>query len=275
MYNKIEPKNDMGSIRNDYYENYDKIAAADLTESIQPVEFLELQSDRLFEILRKYISDFGNCKILEIGPGQGHLLKKIIANGGTPELISALDISNDYLKKLQPLGMNTYQMDAEKITFQEEFDLVICTDVIEHVINPANLMFGINKCLKKNGLLLLKAPYRENFLRYSRELGCIWDFVHLRTFSRQCFKDTVRYAAFKVLQYKTTFFDIHSMKYYIKSNKYTHKIYNLLTKNRRKSMEEFNKYPSWVLRLFFKPLEQLVIAKKINHLTQGNLNAFW
>lgn len=276
MDNGIESKNDMSSIRNDYYENYNKISALDLTASIQPIEFLELQASKMFEILKKYISDFENCKILEIGPGQGHLLKKILSNGGNPKSIFALDISNDYLENLVSLGVNTVQMDAEKIVLSEQFDLIICSDVIEHVINPANLMFGINNCLKKNGLLLLKAPYRENTMVYSRGLGCIWDFVHLRSFGRQCFTDIVRYAGFKVLKYNTLFFQIQQVQYYVKSNKYTYYLYNLLSANLKKeSLVETNKIPSWFLRLFLKPMEQMVIAQKIENLSRENIHTFW
>lgn len=275
MKNTDNNKGSISNLRADYEKNYAEIAAADLKESIQCVDFLEFQANALLQILHKYIPDFSNCEILEIGPGQGHLLKKIL-KGGDPSRISALDISHDYLSHLEPLGINTYKMDAEKIEFENKFDLVICTDVIEHVINPANLIFGINKCLKKDGILLLKAPYRENTMVYAHGLGCIWDFVHLRSYSKQCFKDIVRYGGFKILSYRTLFFQIPSMKFYVKSNKYTQYLYNILTKNiKQLSLAKTNKIPSWLLRLFLKPMEQVIVARKKDSLTRENLHTFW
>jgi SAM-dependent methyltransferase len=49
--------------------------------------------------------------------------------------------------------------DAQRLPFRKEsFDAALCTQVIEHVPDPARMLREIAHCLKPNGLLLLSGP---------------------------------------------------------------------------------------------------------------------
>ena len=41
---------------------------------------------------------------------------------------------------------------------ENSFDIIICSHVIEHIEEPSNILFEINKLLKRSGILFLKTP---------------------------------------------------------------------------------------------------------------------
>jgi len=61
------------------------------------------------------------------------------------------------------------------------FDCIVCTDVLEHVLD-LNLSFSkIVSVLKPGGFLINRVPYRENLISYLDQ-SCPYDLVHLRNF---------------------------------------------------------------------------------------------
>ena len=49
--------------------------------------------------------------------------------------------------------------DAQHLPFRaESFDLVVCSEVIEHLLKPALLFKDVTNCLKRDGKLLLSTP---------------------------------------------------------------------------------------------------------------------
>jgi SAM-dependent methyltransferase len=47
----------------------------------------------------------------------------------------------------------------QRFDLHEKFDVVICCEIIEHVLNDRKLLMDISRCLKPNGILLLTTPY--------------------------------------------------------------------------------------------------------------------
>ena len=47
----------------------------------------------------------------------------------------------------------------QRLDFREKFDVVICCEIIDHVLNDRELMIDIFSCLKPDGILLLTTPY--------------------------------------------------------------------------------------------------------------------
>jgi 2-polyprenyl-3-methyl-5-hydroxy-6-metoxy-1,4-benzoquinol methylase len=49
-------------------------------------------------------------------------------------------------------------MDMKEISDQS-YDVIICTDVLEHIVNPFRAMKEIGRIIKKEGLLFLTTPF--------------------------------------------------------------------------------------------------------------------
>lgn len=71
----------------------------------------------------------------------------------------------------------------QRVEFRETFDLVVCCEVIEHVLDDRKLMADILNCLKSGGLLLLTTPnyfYRPINTQDMGPLFLIEDGRHVR-----------------------------------------------------------------------------------------------
>lgn len=65
-----------------------------------------------------------------------------------------LEITRQHKKRL--IQDYQFNVEKEKWPFEEEFDLVLCTEIIEHLIqDPSHMLYGIHRSLKKGGILIL------------------------------------------------------------------------------------------------------------------------
>ena len=93
--------------------------------------------------------------LVGIGCGTGHLLleayksRKIVGLGYSTEALSRA-------KHLLPKG-EFYQYDIYK-PFTEQFDLVFCTEVLEHLLEPRKAMKNIVSMIKPGGVALITVP---------------------------------------------------------------------------------------------------------------------
>src|SRR3989344_1082666 len=100
-----------------------------------------------------------NIKILDAGCGEGQLLLKIF-NKGYNDIYGAdvTPVALESAKKRIPKAKFSLQ-DLKSLNFSDEyFDVVICTEVIEHIKNYEKVLQELKRILKKNGLLIITFP---------------------------------------------------------------------------------------------------------------------
>ena len=105
----------------------------------------------------EYIPKNSNLKVLDIGCGSGLNSKQIRALGHS---VIGVDISKEAIRKYVQHGFLGCQMDLEKgLGFEaEQFDIVFCSEVIEHLVNYEILMKEIYRILRFGGRLILSTP---------------------------------------------------------------------------------------------------------------------
>lgn len=126
-------------------------------------------------------------KILDIGCGVGTLSLYFASKGNDVKGIDiserAIKIANNAKKvtKMKNVAFSSELLSKGK----HEYDLAICSEVIEHVPDDSALLKDIYSNLKKDGALLLTTPLKENFLyklgfykRFDKEVG------HLRRYTK-------------------------------------------------------------------------------------------
>ena len=116
----------------------------------------EVKDLRIREILGKKIGE-KKCKILDVGCGDGSLLEPFSKN----QDCYGVDISEAQLKKAHDKNIKTFRvnLETEKLPFPRSFfDFVICSEVIEHLLNIDYLLLEINRTLKSNGTFILTFP---------------------------------------------------------------------------------------------------------------------
>src|ERR1700730_2173855 len=163
-----------------YSENYDRIARDDLAAKVMDERYVE----NLATNFCNAIDDVSGAEVCDIGAGKGYLGRKLLGRGA--RAVTAVDISLPYLMRIVgERGVSPIMANAEALPFVEHFDIVVATDILEHVLNPGSFLYCVNRALRPSGSFHVRVPYRENLLSYSPHFGCPYRFVHLRTFDRQ------------------------------------------------------------------------------------------
>ncbi len=107
------------------------------------------------ELILNHITSI-HPKILDIGCGSGELLKRMPFNYD----YIGIDDKQDVLNDIQRLGALTIKLDIENnpIPLQEKFDVVICTEVLEHMKFPEKILSEIQELVKDNGVVIISLP---------------------------------------------------------------------------------------------------------------------
>lgn len=182
---KFEDEIPVFSSSDRYIKNYEKISKDHLkalentghNPFMKEEHWIEVE-DSTVELVNKYTKHFKkDFKILDVGVGLGRLLERI----NTQEKYG-LDISLDYLKQAKIKGIEVCLAKIEDMPYKEDlFDCVVCTDVLEHVIDLNESVSKIMKVLKEDGVLIIRVPYKEDLSHYLSD-ECPYELVHLRNF---------------------------------------------------------------------------------------------
>jgi len=170
---------------NEYIANYEKIArdhlcSAEKTGSnpfINEDDWIEFENSTK-QIVLKYGGDINGKKIMDVGVGLGRLLSAL------PEGFDkyGMDISIDYLKVAKSKNIEVCMSMVEDMPYRSElFDMIICTDVLEHVLDLNLACKKILGSLKKGGMLIIRVPYREDLSNYLAS-DYPYKYAHLRNF---------------------------------------------------------------------------------------------
>jgi SAM-dependent methyltransferase len=107
------------------------------------------------------VIDVKKSSVLDVGCGTGLFLTPLISQGCTrlygvdgPQEYTGRAIQRGYKEVSVIEDLNTSLIPSDN----ESFDLVVCKDVFEHLLNPTHALTEINRVLKKDGLLLLHVP---------------------------------------------------------------------------------------------------------------------
>lgn len=140
--------------------------------------------------LRRYFPEAKN--FLEIGCGTGFVLSGIrtalpeLALCGSEVFTAGLSLAAERLP-----GIELLQMDARRIPFREEFDVVGAFDVLEHVEEDDEILSQMYQATRKRGGILVTVPHHP-FLWSQAD-----DYArHVRRYKTQELKDKAKRAGF-------------------------------------------------------------------------------
>lgn len=158
--------------------------------------------DQISRVVRQLIPR----KILDIGCGDGRLARTIRAV--CPDVvIHGCDVSTAALTRSKGLDRQ-YAVDLNCDGLpepDESFDLVIASEVVEHLIMPDRVMVELTRVLKQGGHVLLTVP-NVAFWRFRVQALCgqvpsvTADDRHLHSFSASLLEHLVRSAGLEVVQ---------------------------------------------------------------------------
>lgn len=132
------------------------------TTSPWPIRFVER---RRLAIIRAFVGDADGLEIAEVGSGGGHVLRMF-----PRARLTAIDVSDVYLdgarKNLAGYDVRFLKGEVDKMDLEEaSFDRVICTEVLEHVVDPSAVLSAIARLLRPSGVAVVTVPNDPLILR--------------------------------------------------------------------------------------------------------------
>jgi SAM-dependent methyltransferase len=166
----------------DYIKNYEKISADHLsvfekegTNPFMAEDFWNECEEITASLVRKFTPQGGT--LLDVGCGMGRLLDML------PDYQRyGMDISASYLSYAIRVNAEVCLAKVEEMPYRDGlFDTVVCTDVLEHVLDLNTAILQLFRVVKQGGHLVIRVPYRENLEPYLRP-EYPYHMAHLRSF---------------------------------------------------------------------------------------------
>ena len=137
--------------------------------------------DWIVEAIQQW-SRLGNTRALEVGPGSGLYLPVLAAHFLD---VVASDIEEAYISHARGLATRhaNLRLVVDDITATRleagTFDLVLCTEVLEHIRNSAAALREMARVLKPGGTLVLSTPQRYAPLELAAKVAFLPGIVAL------------------------------------------------------------------------------------------------
>ncbi|WP_185155539.1 class I SAM-dependent methyltransferase [Rudanella paleaurantiibacter] len=172
------------------YDRYYRFAN-DVLKVRNPFLFLSEIEDTYWSIYH-FVKEHNkqvNPKILEVGCGLGYLTYSLNKDGYNA---LGLDISEKAVAEAKK-KYGDYYVCADVHDFARQnhgqFDIVILTEVIEHIPNPKNFVSSLKSLLSSSGKLLITTPSKDAEPDASQYWNTELPPVHLWWFSKNSFKE--------------------------------------------------------------------------------------
>ena len=130
-----------------------------------------------FKSRRKYLLDLlkdvpKDSKILDIGSSSGIFLKDLESLGFKSENLFGIDISEKAIANCKANGLqHCFVMDAQNITLNESFDVIIASDCLEHLLDDGKALKNWKSLLKIGGQMYVFVPAFMSLWSYHDEVN--------------------------------------------------------------------------------------------------------
>lgn len=130
------------------------------------LDLMFLRSWYVRKELREIRKSFGNkiINILDAGTGFGQYTY-FMSTKLQPNKILAIDVKEDWIDDcknfFQTKNFQNIKFDVQdliKINYKNEFDLIVCVDVMEHIEDDITVFQNFYNALKEDGFLLINTP---------------------------------------------------------------------------------------------------------------------
>lgn len=218
-----------------------------------------------FEILRFFYdkvtpqlpSNYSNVKVLDVGCGVGTMAFYFASLGMKVE---GIDVSK---RAIAICTQAKNQLKYKNSKFEKklldvgtkQFDMVLTSEVIEHIEDEAEFLNRIKSHLKKDGVLFLTTPLKENLLytlgfykKFDAEVG------HLRRYTVSSITSLLEVNGFTVADYKVVEGPLRNILFTTKLG--------FLIKFIKGPLVPLFHFLDWVTIQFFGASDILVLAKK-------------
>lgn len=150
-----------------------------------------------------------NGRVLDIGCNGGTFSEVIRMAVGKADLVG-VDINKQSVKYAAQKNNDIMFMvaDGQRLPFRNRsFNLITCIETLEHVLRPEFILRETNRCLQKEGQIVLLVPNSESFLfriiwhfwtKFGK--GRVWEEAHLNEFGEETLLALIAKFGFKLVE---------------------------------------------------------------------------
>jgi 2-polyprenyl-3-methyl-5-hydroxy-6-metoxy-1,4-benzoquinol methylase len=157
-------------------------------------------------------------RILEVGCGSGNTLN-YIKNNCQCDWVCGVEFFHDAAESASSKVDLLIEGDIEKLYLPidpETLDVILCLDVLEHLVDPWEVISKLSKLLKPDGIIIASIPNIRNFhVVLPLIFGGKWEYTdeglldrtHLRFFTKKTALNLLESSGLKVDKIKETGFE--------------------------------------------------------------------
>ena len=135
---------------------YSKLRQAFFNSSFYSI-YLAIDGDISFHSVK------GSGRLLDIGCNEGRGLSIYQRNGFDAE---GLELNEVAAKEARAKGFTVYTEAVENFQPEQPYDIVVLSNVLEHSLDPKNMLFHVHRILKPGGQVWISCPNSQSWLRY-------------------------------------------------------------------------------------------------------------
>jgi 2-polyprenyl-6-hydroxyphenyl methylase/3-demethylubiquinone-9 3-methyltransferase len=164
----------------------------------------------IFELMAAYPPP---ARVLDVGCGNGSMTARYVQRGYRAVGIDLSATGLEIARKAHP-GIRFEPLAADAAVLanlgEEPFDLVISTEVVEHLYDPRAYAAGCFAACRPGGRFICSTPYHgylKNFLiglsgKWDQHLSPLWDSGHIKMWSRRTLTQLLTEVGFTNVQFR-------------------------------------------------------------------------
>ncbi|MBT3423957.1 MAG: methyltransferase domain-containing protein [Bacteroidetes bacterium] len=124
-------------------------------------KYIKQEDLKRLEFIENHVKSINrsNVKILDIGCGNGNISFQMAKTGAT---VIGIDQSEDAIERAQSNfnheNLTFVQSKVEEYQSHYKFDIIICSEILEHLVDPEIILIKLTEALKEDGMLIVTVP---------------------------------------------------------------------------------------------------------------------
>lgn len=150
------------------------------------------------------------ASVVDIGGGEGYLGRRLALRGYRVTCVAEPGSATADLA--EGIDVREADLNQELPTFDTPFDYALCGDVLEHLVDPAEVLVWIRENLRPSGMLVASLPNSGHFFvrlnvllgRFPEDDKGLFDRTHLHFYAWKNWKALLERTGFSIEQVQPT-----------------------------------------------------------------------